>query len=170
MRCMRRQASRRFTSTVCGIRVRRCRCPRLLSWVREELSKTTQEASQACVHPSNGTCFRSSRRERRSAPASGTQWRPRKIDRRKTVIATGAPTHTCSKSAIWYYLTLITCLCNSCRLLTAPSFDHASWDRSRSLASMATPTRWTCHRQWRRIQRFTSACSSLITLRRWLTR
>jgi hypothetical protein len=27
---------------------------------------------------------------------------------------------------------------------------NASWDYSRSLASMATPIRWICHRQWRR--------------------
>jgi hypothetical protein len=64
--------SRHSTSTACGIRVRRCRCPRHLSWVKEELSKTTQESSQACVRPSNGTSSRSSRRGRRSALASAT--------------------------------------------------------------------------------------------------
>jgi hypothetical protein len=52
MRCMRRRSSRHSTSTACGIRVRRYRCPRLLSWMREKLSKTTQEASQACARQS----------------------------------------------------------------------------------------------------------------------
>jgi hypothetical protein len=83
---------------------------------------------------------------RRSALASATLWLPRKTDNRTTAIAMGVPTQTCSKTVIWCCLTRKTCLRRPCRLLAAPSFGHASWDRSRLLVSMETPTRWICHR------------------------
>jgi len=81
----------------------------------------------------------------------------------------GVPTQTCSKWVTWCCFTRNPCHRKPCRLLAAPSFGHALWDRSRSLASMTTPIRWICHRQWRRPRRSTSACSSPITPRRWMT-
>ncbi|KAE8908559.1 hypothetical protein PF003_g7770 [Phytophthora fragariae] len=50
-------------------------------------------------------------------------------------------------------------------LWAAPSCDLASWGRSRSSGSTATPTRWICHRPWPPTRRSTLACSSPIARR-----